>query len=355
MHQFINYLAKTWRRFLRRFGRAGDRASHLFLLLLAAVMIAACSSTAINHSEILDSELSPTDCHMVQHEMGETCVPNDPKRIITIPFIFLGNALALDVKPIGSTLPFRETTELTAPYLSTETYLGNRTEGISNLGATHTPSIEKILRLEPDLILAWDLPNIRQIYSRLAQIAPTVVVPYQFSNYRMHANFIAEILAKQEAAQQTKEHYHQRIKALKTALKDQCQNKEISVMGAFDTNNMYAYNQESFPGSILEDLELNRPAAQEVITSDGVIRNISEEELHLIDGDILFFLVFDKESTASFKALQESPLWQTLRAVQEGQVYLVDGDAWIGANLLAADVVIDDLYKYLVNAPSSDT
>jgi iron complex transport system substrate-binding protein len=31
--------------------------------------------------------------------------------------------------------------------------------------------------------------------------------------------------------------------------------------------------------------------------------------------------------------------------------YLVDYSAWRGYNILAADAVIDDLYKYLVNTP----
>lgn len=63
----------------------------------------------------------------------------------------------------------------------------------------------------------------------------------------------------------------------------------------------------------------------------------------------MFVLIFDDESRETFAALQQKPLWKKLKAVQNGQVYTVDRDAWIGSNLIAADVVIDELYKYLVS------
>ncbi len=52
-----------------------------------------------------------------------------------------------------------------------------------------------------------------------------------------------------------------------------------------------------------------------------------------------------------FKQLQLQPLWRQLKAVQQNHVYLIDGSTWGGGNLLAADAVIDDLYKYLVEVP----
>lgn len=129
------------------------------------------------------------------------------------------------------------------------------------------------------------------------------------------------------------------------------QDKVISLIGAFGINSINAYTKNSFSGSILDTLELKLPLLQNVITSNGAIYNISEERLEQLDGDILFFLVFGNYSTESFEKLRQRPLWKTLKAAQKGQVYLVDGDTWGGSSLLAADAIIDDLYKYLVNTP----
>ncbi|PSB23096.1 iron-siderophore ABC transporter substrate-binding protein, partial [filamentous cyanobacterium CCP2] len=46
------------------------------------------------------------------------------------------------------------------------------------------------------------------------------------------------------------------------------------------------------------------------------------------------------------------PLWSTLSAVQQGRVYEVPG-YWIGDGPIAANAVIDDLFKYLVETPQS--
>ncbi|UKO96911.1 hypothetical protein [Nostoc sp. UHCC 0870] len=49
--------------------------------------------------------------------------------------------------------------------------------------------------------------------------------------------------------------------------------------------------------------------------------------------------------------LKQKPLWKNLRAVQQNHVYSIDYLTWRAGNLLAADAVIDDLFKYLVNTP----
>ena len=286
MSELVKNWKRIWRQLLRR---------RLFSLL-AIALISACSGIAIDQNSPRSSEMPTSDCRIVQHEMGEACVPNTLERIVTIPFMLLGNALALGAEPIGSTLPYEAETELTQPYLNMQTYLGNKTAGISNIGATHTPTIEKILTLEPDLILDWNRSSLEQIYPRLSQIAPTVVIPFEFSNHWEHFDFMAETLGKQETAQQVRDDYYQRVEELKTALGDRYQNQEISMIGAFGPNNLFAYAQNSFPSSILADVGLNRPAAQREMTSDGVIRNISQESLETVEGDILLFMLFGQEN-----------------------------------------------------------
>jgi iron complex transport system substrate-binding protein len=331
-------------------GLSGIKRSLLLLLLLIAT-VATCSSTAIEHNKVLTQPIS-TSCQVVHHMMGETCVPNKPQRIITIPFMILGNTLVLDFKPIGSTLPLGTQEKLTAKYLSTKTYLGNRTEGIKSIGRTHTPNLERMLLLKPDLILAWE--RLGAIYPLLSQIAPTVMIPYNFGQTNFHVellNFIAKVLGKPETAQEATNHYYQRIEKLKVALGNRYQDQEISLLGASGLNSIYAYTKNSFAGEIFDDVGLKRPSAQNIVTPLGVIYNISQEILEQIDGDIAFFLLFGNESTETLEKLQQKPLWKKLKFVQNNQIYLVDGDAWIGANLLAADAIIDDLYKYLVNQP----
>lgn len=170
----------------------------LLMSLLSIATIAACSNTAIEHHKMLTAKPTSTSCRIVHHTMGETCIPNNPKRIITIPFSILSDTLVLDFQPIASTSSFLSKEELTAKYLSTKTYLGNRTKGINYIGRTYTtPNIERMLLLKPDLILAWD--RLSRIYPLLSKIAPTVMVPWQTPfHWENSFNFIAEALEKKK-------------------------------------------------------------------------------------------------------------------------------------------------------------
>lgn len=47
--------------------------------------------------------------------------------------------------------------------------------------------------------------------------------------------------------------------------------------------------------------------------------------------------------------MKTNPLWQKLKAVQNNRVYLVP-DYWIGSGILAANAIVDDLYKYLLDS-----
>ncbi|WP_242059172.1 iron-siderophore ABC transporter substrate-binding protein [Nostoc foliaceum] len=311
---------------------------YLFLAgILMVVSITACSSYPAHHSKSQLANSLETSCRMIQHTMGDTCVPNNPQHLITISRFTLANALVLGIKPIASTSDYE--------YPS---YLRNKIEGIDEIGEMYEPDLEKILLLKPDLILGWEIA--RKIYPLLSQIIPTALGKWEGGtrSWREHFNFVAEALGKQEAAQQAWNRYYQRIQKLKIAVSDQYKDKEISIIGVYGGMRIYSDTQDSFAGSILNDIGLHR------VRNSNSPLPISEEKLEEVDGDIIFVMIFQEkgeESRKAFEKLQQKPLWQTLRAVEKGQVYLVDREAWIGSNLIAADAVIDDLYKYLVNTP----
>jgi len=323
----------------------------LLLLFLTIAIISACSSTGIKYySKILTPKPPLTPCRVVQHAMGEACVPNNPKRVVTISYPVLAQVLSLGIKPIASTgLGDRE---FGATYLNPQNYpaLSNRVKDIKNIGNQTALNLEKILQLKPDLIL----DGVGVTSPLLSQIAPTVSIASEYAdlyvNWKEAFNVTAKILGKEAEAQEAWSHYTRRIEQLKLALGSRYQNQTISIAITFQQN-IFIYVKNSFAGSILDDLGLQRPSAQNVSKDYGRIDSISEENLNLIDGDILFLLGGDNSTREAFERLQKRPLWQTLTAVQNKKVYFVYAWTWNGINLLDADAVIDDLYKYLVNTP----
>ncbi|GAB4384527.1 MAG: iron-siderophore ABC transporter substrate-binding protein [Elainellaceae cyanobacterium] len=304
----------------------------ILLVVLSFSMVSACSGRSVQTPSPV-----ATDCRMVQHALGETCVPNQPQRVVALSVPTLGDALALNVKPIASIVYFDDAPPYLAKYL----------ESIEILGKEEQPNIERILALKPDLIIGIQY-SMEAVYNQLSQIAPTVADDWDgYPSWRNHFDFVAEVLGKTEEAKQVWANYYQRIDALKAALGDRVQDLEISFVhiccGTIDID-----LKNSFNGSILADVGLRRPPAQAVPIAGGITL-LSEERLMDIDGDILFVATDGEESTQKLAALKQNPLWKKLRAVQHNRVYPVNYPTWRGGNPLAADAVMDDLFKYLVN------
>lgn len=109
--------------------------------------------------------------------------------------------------------------------------------------------------------------------------------------------------------------------------------------------------KNSFIGSVLSDAGLQRPPSQD-FNPRGFI-SFSEEELEKADGDVMFVIAYggNESGEHNLSILQKKPLWYKLKAVQKNRVYYVDPTIWRARTPLAADAIIDDLFKYLVNTP----
>lgn len=315
----------------------------LMLGVLLFLLVSACSRD--QHPNVLNMSKQVEDCHMKEHIMGDVCIPNHPDRIIAISQFTLGNILALGVQPIAAASAYTDLEDRPA-------YLQPYTQRIREVGDQYNPSLEKIALLKPDLILGWEV--VRKIYPFLTQISPTAIVPWKgpaTPSWQEHFQFLAKSLSKEKEHQQAWNRYYQRIEQLKTQLSDHYKNQTISLIN-INPGNITSYVKNSFSGSILEDAGLHQPPAQDVVVLPlGRISGISEEKLDEVVGDILFVMVHRDRDKQFFAKLQQKPIWKTLKAVQQGRVYLVDAATWIGSNLLAADAVIDDLEKYLLNSP----
>lgn len=310
-----------------------------FLLGIVAFLLAA--SCGMNSTQSGNS-IAPvsSDCRMVQHAMGETCVPIAPQRIVTIDPFSLENVLALGLKPIGYAI---------APdWLEKRDYLRDRLSEIEDAGNHNQPSLEKILALKPDVILGLELES-EAIYQQLAQIAPTVVFPFETSaQWKEILMKNAEALGQVEAANALMADYVTRLDQFKRQMQLTYSDPlAVSVVRLYP-NAMAIYAEDSFIGTILEDVGLEKSAA----ASQTLRLNLSKETLHLADGDAIFVWSNEmgdnqQQVQAELESLKADPLWQQLDAVQNNRVYEVPS-YWIGSSILTAHAVLDDLSNTLL-------
>ncbi|MCC5666141.1 iron-siderophore ABC transporter substrate-binding protein [Nostoc sp. CHAB 5784] len=378
MSRSINNWIRWWRRLLRRFVSYGDRPhptpplakgreqdlasplakgglrgvkQWLLLSLLIIAIASACSSTVIERVPTPASEASLAPCRTVKHAMGETCIPQNPQRIVTLWMSTFGNTLALGIKPIATTQSLGE---------PLPKYLQGKADGVESVGTLVQPNLEKILLLKPDLILSMTRPYLENIYTQLSDIAPTVVMDISTppSSWEKHLEDVASLFDKEQEKKQLIDQYWQRIKQLKQALgvgvaspkENRRHHLQVSVATVDQNYGIYTYGKKSPIGVVLNDIGLQRPSAQrgDFFTKS----NISQENLSEVDGDVLFLSHWGGESGKEvLEKLKQSPLWQNLKVVQKNRVYFVDAYNWYGFDVLAMNAVIDDLFKYLVNTP----
>jgi iron complex transport system substrate-binding protein len=313
----------------------------ILLVIITSVWVIACNSSGVE--QVGDSrnnsvELqSPPAVHVVEHGMGKITVPTNPSRIITLDEYALECVLALQNQPVGSVI-----FETTPPYFQ------GKIQGIENLGSEGEPSLEKILALKPDLILGTMLHE--QTYRQLSQIAPTVLTPHKDSkDWKAALINFAEALGKTDVAEQILQDYRDRLETFKTQMGDRLENTQVSVVRVYPTH-ISLYLNNVFIGTILEDAGLPRPSSQD---KPGAAYEISKERIQDADGDVIFMWTYgynqqyQQEAQTALDQLKADPLWSQLNAVQQGNVYQVPG-YWIGAGPLAANAVVDDLFKYLV-------
>lgn len=310
----------------------------LLLSFVGFILVIACqyrSPQTLSSS----SKLPASACRMVTHTMGETCVPINPQRVVTLSLPTLGNTFALGITPIGTTNEMHEGD-------GSLTFVPNKPEGIKLIGLSQ-PNLEALLQLKPDLIVGVEWFS--SMYPMLSQIAPTVLGELGYSTWQDHLSFLAEVLGKQDAEEAIWDHYYQRIEELKLALGDRYSSQKISFI-YIGKGQINIDTKDSFAGFILDDAGLQRPDSQTVKVPYTTYA-VSLEEIEKADGDVLFVTTFSNDGAKTFEEIRQDPLWQKLKAVQTNRVYPVDFTSWSAGHILGIDGVIDDLFKYLVNTP----
>ncbi len=324
----------------------------LFLLgILIVTLVCACSKSVTHQGTISNSQHQSAECRVVQHVRGESCIPLNPKRIVTLDFNSFAAVLALDIKPIATWI----TNEIEDDF----SYFQEKADGIEILRSSSGQiNLEKLLLLNPDLIIVAsqplnpDLiivasqPFLKGFYKYASQIAPTVVLPWveTKANWKQHIQDVANVLQRTQTATQLIDNYNQRINKLKQIIRNNHQ--EIRISFAFvASGKLVITRKKSFAGEILDDLEVLNPIFAE---SGEYDLPISEELLTKIDSDILFIAPLGKDDNSAIERLQQKPIWSKLKAVQQNQVYLVDFSVWRGLNILAAYEILDELYQHLL-------
>lgn len=279
--------------------------------------------------------LSGVSARTVTDATGQITVPDRPLRIVALTNESTEALLALGVTPVGAVRSWHGD-----PWYD---HIKDRMEGVALVGDEFKVDLKAVADLKPDLIIA-NLQRQVDIHGKLVAIAPTVSSEVLFGAWKSNLRLYAAALGKEGDAEKLISDFDRRAADITAALGGRL-SERVSLV-RFMSSVVWAYNKNTFGGSILSQIGLGRPAAQDV---DSFNTQIEMDDIPKLDADHLVYYVFETGDGAATRGEAEwtaDPRWKALTAARNGQVHHVSDAVWTTAGgVLAANLVLDDIRR----------
>jgi iron complex transport system substrate-binding protein len=269
----------------------------------------------------------------ITQAMGKTVLKKRPVRVVVLDTGEFDNVVSLGVKPVGWA-----PTQAGDPIPS---YLKKGAGDPKVVGTISSLNLEAIAGLKPDLILGSQL-RAADKYKELSQIAPTVFSIRPGFTWKQNYLLNAQALDRLSEAKAKLATYDNEVAALGKAIGP---DKPTVSMVRYRPGQLRLYGEDSFIGSILEDVGLPRPKNQQI---SELAVEISPEKIDEANADWIFSGVYGDPAKTDQDAAVSSPLWKNLTAVKDGHAKNIKDETWyLGLGVTAAYSVLDDLHHYL--------
>lgn len=329
--------------------------------LLTLIMVA-CNST----SDQINMEKEPTSAQVenkkddkmatkrVKHELGETEIPLEPKRIVSINMedilVNLGTELVL------------------ATPIQRQDYLNSTLEkaGVEIAEYTGEINFEAVIEANPDLIIA-STALATEVYEKLEKIAPTIA--YNRTNWRDSIVQIGEALNKEEIANEIVASQAKKVaeqKASITALIGEAPTVAFLRMQEKDLRLFYPSilsNSNPFAGYVSiayaeEGLQWKAdPYILEMQATDPDMQNatVSLEVLPKLSANHLFVVTLSSDGSdeqlqktlEELISMEDSAVWSSIPAVKSGNVHILNMKNWLIDGPTAEIAKLDELKRVL--------
>lgn len=283
------------------------------------------------------------------HGAGETCIPSDPTRIVTLhDQNALLPLLELGVQPVGSA----GLVDATGGHTFRRTQ-GYDTTGVELVGRIGEPDPEAVAALGPDLIVATPFDDA----ALFSTVAPTVVIDVHGQPLEDALLQFADLVNRRERAEELRGAFEERADAVRNELAERLRDTTVSIVTyEAESGQFYPADPTQAMGAILQALDPVRPAAEASLGDEREYRAM--ETLGAHEADVMFVLTFDEGGeTGAMEAFTAMPLVRSLRVARAGQVFELDGTLMVGAawekamnglDQIAAVLGRDDLNRDLV-------
>lgn len=257
----------------------------------------------------------------VEHKFGETVVPEEPKRVVSVGVTEQDVLLQLGVVPVGVTEWYGEQPDATWPWAH-DLLDGAEPEV---LVVDDGFEFEKIAGLDPDLIVGTNAGMTKKDYQLLSAIAPTITgtdgsIAY-FSDWQDQVLQIARGLGREADGQQIVDDLEADYAAVAAEHPEWDDLTATFSQGGPYDGTLYVY-PPGLSTDFLTQLGFTMTTGFEEYAPEGSQAEISAENVGLIDADVI---VFATEDQKGFDGLQEFGTIGSLPAVKAGRSVYTDG------------------------------
>jgi iron complex transport system substrate-binding protein len=302
----------------------------LIFILTLAMIITGCGgnqqltnkpSNDVNQ-EVVEKEAAAlkqneetTESEFIVYEAanGEVNIPAKAERVVVVSDSYVGYFFALGIQPIGIS-----DNALANPYFA------NKIEGIESIG--DGSSLEKILSLEPELIIVFNgIENIEEF----EKIAATVAVNYGELTYREQLIEFGKMTGREDNASEWIKAWDEKIASVKPEVLAAVDDQSVSILQPY-AKGIYAFGHNFARGGeiIYGEFGLKAPKIiqEEVIDSRVGWGSLSLENLPEYAGDYIFTSAWSGDQ-ADPEVVYGSRIWEGLPAVKNNRVFTLDSAA----------------------------
>ncbi len=268
------------------------------LALAIAAALGACSS-----KESAGETSTKEETVTYESEFGPVEVPQNPERIVALAYA--PNLHALDIEMTG------------VDQWSKRNPLFK--DDLADAAQVTEAEPESVLAEDPDLIIASaNMENLEE----LEKIAPTVTYTWGKLNYLEQQIEIGKLVGKEDEAREWAEDFETRAADIGNQIKDKHGEDTTVTVIETDGKGFYLFGEAWGRGTeiLYQAMDLNMPKnVEEAVSADGYYE-ISQEVLAEYAGDYII-LSRGEETDMAFT---ESEVWQSIPAVQKGNVIEID-------------------------------
>lgn len=287
----------------------------------------------------------PSRAATVDSAFGTIEVPATPVQIVTLDS---AGAIAVNhgLVPVG-------TTALDSAWL---TEAGRQlAANVPVIGQTTYDGqlrFEKILRLEPDLIVGMirGSGDYSAVYRKLSAIAPTVLLQANGAGTLLDVTFsLAQAMEIGAAAETEKMRYEVRCKAMRTRWRNGLTRAPFAVLSGQDRQ-IVVYARNSWTGRILSDLGASLPPVTQGAERNGV--SLSYEQIDaLAEAGAILYPIVNGKPAPEVAGFWDMPGFRSLSAVREDRLHGVV-DLWPETHLAALNFL--DAIEVLLERTESE-